>query len=169
MYQNRSRGFTLIELLVVIAIIGILSAVVLASLDTARSKGSDAAIQVDMDSIRVQAELNYSIGNCYSNTTTCDSVIKGDCPVATVNNTFLGDPVIIKQIIGADTAAGGASSLSACMATANATAYAVAHQLRTNPLKAWCVDSTGQSKLESLGTADQAGINVVISAAGACI
>ncbi|PIS43439.1 pilus assembly protein, partial [Candidatus Kaiserbacteria bacterium CG08_land_8_20_14_0_20_50_21] len=35
MYQNRSRGFTLIELLVVIAIIGILSAVVLASLNTA--------------------------------------------------------------------------------------------------------------------------------------
>ncbi|MCD5382473.1 MAG: type II secretion system GspH family protein [Candidatus Pacebacteria bacterium] len=60
MIQNISkRGFTLIELLVVIAIIGILASVVLASLNTARDKGADAAAKSSLNNIRAQAEIVY--------------------------------------------------------------------------------------------------------------
>ena len=66
--QTQFSGFTLIELLVVIAIIGILSAVVLASLGTARQKGSDAAAKENLIGSRSQGELFfYANGNSYTN------------------------------------------------------------------------------------------------------
>lgn len=58
-FVKYSRGFTLIELLVVIAIIGILSSVVLASLNTARTKGMDAARMADVKSLKMALELYY--------------------------------------------------------------------------------------------------------------
>ena len=57
--KKYSKGFTLIELLVVIAIIGILSSVVLASLNTARNKGVDSATKSQLASFRSMAEIYY--------------------------------------------------------------------------------------------------------------
>ena len=62
--MNKKRGFTLIELLVVIAIIGILSSVVLASLNTAREKARDAKRVSDVKQLQLALELSFdSIGS----------------------------------------------------------------------------------------------------------
>lgn len=49
--RRRRKGFTLIELLVVIAIIGVLSAIVLASLNTARDKATASAATQELRQI----------------------------------------------------------------------------------------------------------------------
>lgn len=59
------RAFTLIELLVVIAIIGILSSIVLASLNTARGKGTDARRLADAKTYANALALYYLDNNDY--------------------------------------------------------------------------------------------------------
>jgi prepilin-type N-terminal cleavage/methylation domain-containing protein len=71
--KEASRGFTLIELLVVIAIIGVLSSVVLASLNTARKKGRDARRISDIKQMQLALELFY------------DSSDEGSYPIGTIS------------------------------------------------------------------------------------
>lgn len=60
MKATSRRAFTLIELLVVIAIIGILSAVVLASLGTARTRAKDTAMVAQIKQVKNALEMFYA-------------------------------------------------------------------------------------------------------------
>ena len=135
-----SAGFTLIELLVVIAIIGILSAVVLASLNTARDKGSDAAIMSDMDSIRTQAQLYYGEN---SDSYGVRGIAEPSCAVADNPGNLFADPIIAKQVAAADLANGSALNNLTCNVSADGSAYAAAFQLVAVPGTYYCIDSTG--------------------------
>jgi type II secretion system protein G len=68
MFKRNSRGFTLIELLVVIAIIGILSSVVLASLNDARQKSRDAKRVADIKQLQLALELYFDSNGSYPTT-----------------------------------------------------------------------------------------------------
>ncbi|MEK7228166.1 MAG: type II secretion system protein [Patescibacteria group bacterium] len=150
MKKNFKSGFTLIELLVVIAIIGILASVVLASLNSARNKGADAATKANLANMRAQAEVYYDTNSGYSSATIATLPATG-CSTAT--SVFV-DPVFVNAIAAVTTSSGAAPvCVVGGTSGAKATAWSMSATLKAGGN--WCVDYTGASVSGTdSGTAD---------------
>jgi prepilin-type N-terminal cleavage/methylation domain-containing protein len=79
LHKKSNRGFTLIELLVVISIISLLASVVLAALNSARSKARDAKRMSDLHQIQLALELYYNANGSYPSSF-CESVFIASQP-----------------------------------------------------------------------------------------
>ncbi len=127
---NLVSGFTLIELLVVIAIIGILSTIVLGSLNSARAKSANAAVKANLNGIRNQAEVIADNNNLdYSTVCSNQNVINAIQAAITAG----GDPGTVAQRCNSVNAGWSANVLLKIPEGSN---------------NYWCVDSTGTVKGE---------------------
>ena len=132
-------------MLVVVAIIGILSAVVLASLSTARNRGKDAAVKSALASARAEVEI-LADGKAYSATYDGTNYLCNSSVLDTVNP-------ILKNIatnIGNNNGIPYASNPVGCSVSTSGSNIEIHALLSSHTStaisstdKGWCVDSDG--------------------------
>jgi prepilin-type N-terminal cleavage/methylation domain-containing protein len=147
------KGFTLIELLVVIAIIGILSAIVIVNLNSARNKSQDTAIKAQSAQLKNTAAVYYDDNNYGYSASAVASIIAGACPTANSGSfagTFFTSSEALKALAGVKKNSGYDAYCSIGSSAIGAQSWALTARLR-NPSAAgavvyWCVDSAGTAK-----------------------
>ncbi len=122
--MKNTKGFTLIELAMVITIIGLLSAIILGTIQINRDRGANASIKQNLNSLRSEVELLYSNSL---------STYVGVCDITKV--------LQIRSVI--NQASGGTS-----VCYSNTVTWAASAPLKTpeGSNNYWCVDTRGTAR-----------------------
>lgn len=148
------KGFTLIELLVVIAIIGILSSVVLASVNIARQKAKDVSVKAGLKGIISQSSIIYDslFGYGIGIDATVNTIV--DCTAAPADSIF--GTTTISAMVAQIAANGDLTNVPRCITGGtsdpgqNSQTWAISAQLQGGAV--WCADSTNVNNVSSSAT-----------------
>lgn len=133
----RPYGFTLIELLVAIAIIGILTSIVLASLNVARGRGADAKVKAQIANARNAADLYFDSHGSYNGFA---GDVSSDC--ATADSMFQDTASSMATYVDPNIYPSPTTIDLRCSSTEDT--YVISGAL-SQAGKFWCIDSTGFS------------------------
>lgn len=150
---KNNKGFTLLELLVVVAIIGILSAIVIYSVQDARNKSADAYIKQNLKTVQTQAEIYFQQYKSYFQNGGSSG---GKCPNYKEEyfypNLFQLDSIIKLALVEASKKISNPDFAGSTFCGVNEKGWVAAIRLKTSPTendgndRGWCVDSSGNSK-----------------------
>jgi prepilin-type N-terminal cleavage/methylation domain-containing protein len=158
---SKVKGFTLVELLVVIAIIGILSSIVIGSLNGARTKGNDAVIKAELAGIKPHADVWYdnTTVNGTNGTYGVSSCATDNSGVVTGVGMFADSTILPTLIDVKKNAAPGATVT--CSVSGDYQKWAASVSALKNAGTSWCVDNGGFSGPNKTAS-------VIVSTAGTC-
>ena len=147
--MNKNKGFTLIELLVVISVIGLLSSIILASLNNARQKAKDQRLISDMVNLRTAAEIFFTSNKVYytagaATTVSCANTLTFFGQLTSNDSGGVNIMLDIKALTGYS-----ASNLTPLNCSTGKSSYAIRAALPstlTGTMQYICIDNTGTTK-----------------------